>query len=144
MLVSAMLLQVYGISWSDPSAARARQRLECGSLLPLSECRQNRARAADPGYLQGVLAYAYAVALNWSLRPEALPAESVLARGVATAGRALQEDSSISDAWLGRGMVLFFRGRREDLDIARRTRLPDPETRPLVFELDVRDIPPVG
>lgn len=75
---------------------------------------------ADPAFTaaRGRLAYAYGLALNWAYSPEGLPAESVFARGSAAAARALREDSTVADAWLGRALVLFFNGRRQDLDIA--------------------------
>lgn len=73
---------------------------------------------------RGRLAVAYGIALNWSFALEDLPAETLIARGVATAERAIQEDSVASDAWLGHSQVLFFRGRRDDpaaaLESARR------------------------
>jgi TolB-like protein/tetratricopeptide (TPR) repeat protein len=63
----------------------------------------------------GRLAYSYALALNWAYRPGGLPSDSVLARGLAAAEQALRRDSTNSDAWLGLGLVLFFRGTSADL-----------------------------
>lgn len=74
----------------------------------------------DSGFTaaRGRLAYAYGLTLNWAYQPAALPVESLLARGVAAADRALREDSAVSDAWLGRALIMFFDGRHEDLEIA--------------------------
>ena len=71
----------------------------------------------DPSFTaaRGRLSYAYGLALNLSLWPDALQAQSVLTLGAAAAERAIGEDSTVSDAWLGRGLVLFFGGRREDV-----------------------------
>jgi TolB-like protein/Tfp pilus assembly protein PilF len=78
----------------------------------------------------GRLAYAYGLAGNWAFRPYDLPADSVLARGEAAADRALAEDSTVADAWLGRGMVLIVRGRPGDpeqaLEAMRRAVTLDP------------------
>jgi eukaryotic-like serine/threonine-protein kinase len=66
----------------------------------------------------GRLAYTYGLALNWGYRPGGLPSDSVLERGLAAATKAIQRDSTNSDAWLGRGLVLFFRGAAPDLSAA--------------------------
>ncbi len=75
------------------------------------------ALALDGGFTaaRGRLAYCYGLALNWGYQPGGLSVDSVLARGAASAERAIQEDSSVSDAWLGRGLVLFFRGAPADV-----------------------------
>jgi TolB-like protein/tetratricopeptide (TPR) repeat protein len=67
---------------------------------------------------RGRLAYAYGLALNYAYHPGGLTLDSVLARGLYVAGRALAEDSSNSEAWLGRGLVLFLRGQPPDLALA--------------------------
>lgn len=64
---------------------------------------------------RGRLAYTYGVIMNYSYTLEAVPPDSVLARGLAAADRAIREDSTVPDAWLGRGIILFFDGRNEDL-----------------------------
>ena len=51
--------------------------------------------------------YTFYVAFGWTL--PGLPAESLLARGMATADRAVQLDSASSDAWMARGFLLTFR-----------------------------------
>jgi len=64
----------------------------------------------DPAYTaaRARTAYAYAMLLGWGWPHPSLPAESVLARGAAEADRALRQDSASSDAWMARGMLLWF------------------------------------
>ena len=64
---------------------------------------------------RGRLAFAYGLALNWAYRPGGLSPDSILARGLAAASGALHDDSTIADAWLGRGLVLLFRAQPQDL-----------------------------
>ncbi len=63
----------------------------------------------------GRLAYSYALAVNWAYRPSGLSSDSVLARGLAAADKAIRQDSTNADAWLGRGVVMFLRGTSADL-----------------------------
>jgi adenylate cyclase len=67
---------------------------------------------------RGRLADAYGRALNWSFTPGRLSRDSIFARGLAAAERAVHEDSMSAEAWLGRGRVQSFGGRRGDLDSA--------------------------
>lgn len=62
----------------------------------------------------GRLAFAYGLSLNWAYRPGGLPPDSILARGMRLADRAIGRDSSASDAWMGRGAMLLFRGSPAD------------------------------
>ena len=55
------------------------------------------------------LAYAYAQFLDWGWTYPGLPPDSVLARGLAYADRALTQDPDAADAWLARGYLLSFR-----------------------------------
>ncbi len=57
---------------------------------------------------RGRLAYVYGWAVNWSIPLEGLTIEDMRRRGLAMADQALREDSSSSDAWLGRSFLLFF------------------------------------
>ena len=65
----------------------------------------------DPGFSAalGRIAYFYGWVVNWDLPMPGLAPESVVTRGLQFADRALAADSSASDAWLGRGYLLFFR-----------------------------------
>jgi TolB-like protein len=63
----------------------------------------------------GRLAYTYGETLNWGYRVGGLSFDSVLAAGLAVANRATAADSSNSDAWLGKGLVLAVRGSGSDL-----------------------------
>lgn len=67
---------------------------------------------------RGGLAYAYGLALNWSYTPGGLSRDSIYARGLAAAERAVHEDSMAADGWLGRGRVQSFGGRTGDMDSA--------------------------
>ncbi|MFN8572356.1 MAG: tetratricopeptide repeat protein [Gemmatimonadaceae bacterium] len=64
----------------------------------------------------GRLAYAYGLSLNWGYRPGSLPADSVLARGLSVADRAIRRDSLAPDAWMGRGAMLLYRGSVADYE----------------------------
>ena len=64
---------------------------------------------------RGRLAFAYGFVLNWSYQPESLLIDSLLGRAARTTARALHDDSTSSDAWLARSMVLFFGGRNDEL-----------------------------
>jgi TolB-like protein/Flp pilus assembly protein TadD len=65
----------------------------------------------DPGFTAALarIAYGYALFLDWDWDYPGLPAESVLARGLAASERALRQDSATSDAWMARGYLLSFR-----------------------------------
>jgi tetratricopeptide (TPR) repeat protein len=57
-------------------------------------------------------AYAYALYLEWGWAFPGLPTDSLLARGFAAADRALESDSTASDAWMGRAYMLVHRHPR--------------------------------
>ena len=65
----------------------------------------------DPQFAaaQGRIAYAYGWLVNWNLTLPGVARDSLVARGLVFADRALSEDSASSDGWLGRGMLLFYR-----------------------------------
>ena len=64
----------------------------------------------DPTFTaaRGRIAYAYGWAANWDFPMMGVPPDSLVARGLEAADRALREDSMSADAWTGRGMLLFF------------------------------------
>ncbi|MBA2292762.1 MAG: protein kinase [Gemmatimonadales bacterium] len=72
------------------------------------------AAARDPQFAAPMarVAYAYAVALDWSWRLGGLLPEAMIARGLSAAERALAADSTSSDAWMARGYLLSFRHPR--------------------------------
>jgi len=65
----------------------------------------------DSGFTPAVarIAYAYAQFLDWGWAFPGLPPDSVLARGLSYADRALTQDPNAADAWLARGYLLSFR-----------------------------------
>src|SRR5438034_54392 len=65
----------------------------------------------DPGFTRALarIAYAHAQTLYWGSFPEDVPADSVLARGLAAADGALRQDSTSSDAWMARAFLLSYR-----------------------------------
>ena len=92
---------------------RARRAFSVTSLEGLQEAiaALEAALRLDPGFTaaRGMIAYAYGWSVNWDQPIAGVPAESVLARGLAAADRALREDSMSADAWTGHGWLLFFR-----------------------------------
>ncbi|MGH7546978.1 MAG: hypothetical protein ACREMM_02230 [Gemmatimonadales bacterium] len=58
---------------------------------------------------QARIALGYALSLDWSWTPTGLTPDSLLARGLAAADRALRRDSLSSDAWMARAYLLRFR-----------------------------------
>lgn len=68
----------------------------------------------DPGFTRARarLAYGYWTLLNFSWEYQGLPAESLLARGFRAADGALRQDSSSSDAWMARALLLAARNPR--------------------------------
>jgi TolB-like protein/Tfp pilus assembly protein PilF len=80
------------------AVARAIERYEAATRL-------------DPSFTdaQARTALGYALYLDWRWPYAGLPAESLLVRGLAVADRALRQDSSSSDAWMGRGYLRMFR-----------------------------------
>lgn len=64
---------------------------------------------------RGRLAFAYGFVLNWSYQPESLLTDNLFGRAARTTDRAIHDDSTSSDAWLARSMVLFFSGKNEEL-----------------------------
>jgi len=86
----------------------------------------------DPGFTsaRAAIALAYALAINWNWATPEIPPETLLARGLAAAERALREDTLSSDAWLARGGLLMFERPRTFegvLDALRRSVAIDPE-----------------
>src|SRR6266571_1531488 len=65
----------------------------------------------DPGFTRALarIAYAHAQTLYWGSFPEDVPADSILARGLAAADGALHQDSTSSDAWMARAFLLSYR-----------------------------------
>ena len=62
----------------------------------------------DPRFTAALarIAYAHALSMYWGWDVPGVPAESVLARGLAAADRALRLDSMSSDVWMARGYLL--------------------------------------
>jgi eukaryotic-like serine/threonine-protein kinase len=62
----------------------------------------------DPGFTaaHARAAYGYALYLEWGWPYPGLPAESLLARGMAAADRAMAGDSAAADAWMARAYLL--------------------------------------
>jgi TolB-like protein len=58
------------------------------------------------------IGYSYALYLDWGWSYPGLGWDSILARGVAVADRALKLDSSAADAWMTRGYLLSFQNSR--------------------------------
>jgi adenylate cyclase len=71
-----------------------------------------RATAADPLFTRAWarLALAYLLFPGWDWVHPELPTDSLIARGVTAADRALRLDSLSSDAWVARGMALPLSG----------------------------------
>jgi tetratricopeptide (TPR) repeat protein len=65
----------------------------------------------DPGFTRALarISYAYALFLDIGWRYPGLAPESLLTRGLAAVERALEQDSTTSDAWMARGYLLSFR-----------------------------------
>jgi TolB-like protein/Flp pilus assembly protein TadD len=63
---------------------------------------------ADPGFIQPLAraGYTYAMLVGWGWEYEGLPADSLLARGLAAADRAISADPANSDARMARGFLL--------------------------------------
>ena len=68
----------------------------------------------DPGFTAALarIALAYGVHLDWGWPYAKLPRDSLLARGLAAADRAVRQDSATSDAWMARGLLLTFKNPR--------------------------------
>jgi serine/threonine-protein kinase len=68
------------------------------------------ALAGDPAYTQARArsAYAYAQFLDWGWEFPGVPANTVLARGLAASAGALAHDSTAAEAWLARGYLITF------------------------------------
>ena len=62
----------------------------------------------DPRFTAALarIAYAHALSMYWGWDVRGVPPESVLARGLAAADRALRLDSMSSDVWMARGYLL--------------------------------------
>jgi serine/threonine protein kinase/tetratricopeptide (TPR) repeat protein len=68
----------------------------------------------DPGFTAALarIALAYALYLDWGWPYANVPWDSLLARGLGAADRALRQDSATSDAWIARGWLLSFKNPR--------------------------------
>jgi TolB-like protein len=88
------------------------QRTQHGIARAIAE--YEAALRMDPGFTAALsrIAYAYAQYLNWGWAYAGLPPESLLARGLSAADRAIRADSTTSDAWMARGFLLNFRDPR--------------------------------
>ena len=64
----------------------------------------------DPSFTlaRGFIAQAYAPSVNWNWATPDMPADTLIARGLAAADRAIREDSTSPDGWIARGIVLGF------------------------------------
>jgi len=62
----------------------------------------------DPGFTGALAraAYSYALYVEWGWNFPGVPADSLLARGIAAVERALARDSSVADAWMARSLLL--------------------------------------
>ena len=84
----------------------------------------------DPGFTGALAraAYSYALYVEWGWPSPGVAADTLLARGLAAAERALARDSSVADAWMARSLLLEqlaqVAGARE---AARRATTLDPE-----------------
>ena len=67
----------------------------------------------DPSFTgaRGRLAFLYAWSVNWSLPIDGMTNAQIIQRGLELADRALREDSTSSDAWVGRAFALFLSDR---------------------------------
>ncbi len=85
------------------------QRTEAGTARALAE--YQAALRLDSTFASALsrIAYTYALSLVYDWAVPGLPAESLLDRGVAIADRAVRLDSTSSDAWMARGVLLQFR-----------------------------------
>ena len=80
----------------------------------------------DPGFTAALarIALAYGAYVDWGWPHANLSLDSLLARGLAAADRAVRQDSNTSDAWMARGWLLShkrprtFEGVRESLNRA--------------------------
>jgi TolB-like protein len=92
---------------------RAQRAFQVQTLESLQEAiaALEAALRLDPTFAaaRGLIAYAYGWALNWDQPIAGVPADSMVARGLAAADAALRQDSTSADAWTGRGWLLFFR-----------------------------------
>jgi TolB-like protein/Tfp pilus assembly protein PilF len=92
---------------------RARRAFTLQTLESLQEAiaALEAALRLDPTFTaaRGLIAYAYGWAMNWDQPIAGVPADSMVARGLAAADAALRQDSTSADAWTGRGWLLFFR-----------------------------------
>jgi tetratricopeptide (TPR) repeat protein len=68
----------------------------------------------DPSFAaaEARIALGYALYLDWGW-PHALPHDSLLARGLAAADRAIARDSTTSDGWMSRAYLLSFKYPRD-------------------------------
>lgn len=80
-------------------------RTAASAALAIDEYRA--ALSSDPGFTRalGHIAMTYALFVDWGWEYPGVPAESLLARGLAAATEALARDSSDSDTWLALGVI---------------------------------------
>ncbi len=88
---------------------RILTRISPASLGPAIQ-EYEAALRLDPGYTKAraAIAVAYALAINWGWATPDMPAETLLARGLAASERALRENPRSPDALLARGVLLMF------------------------------------
>ena len=74
-----------------------------------------QAARLDPSYADALarVPYAYALFLDWGWVYPALPPDSLIQRGLRATDRALQLDSTSSDAWMARGYLDVFANPRD-------------------------------
>ncbi|MCZ6918324.1 MAG: protein kinase [Gemmatimonadetes bacterium] len=79
-----------------------------GDALSTAVTEYEASSRADPGFIQPLsrVGYAYALLYGWGWEYQGLPPESLQARGMAAADRAIREDPENSDAWMARGYLL--------------------------------------
>lgn len=74
----------------------------------------SEAARLDPTFAlaQGRLAYTHGLLLDWGWSYEGLPPESIMARGLEAAERAIRLDTTIAEAWQARGQLSRLRNPR--------------------------------
>ncbi len=84
------------------------QRNPRGAALAIQE--YTAAIRLDPGFTAALarVAMSYGQILDWDWNYGGHPRDTLLARGLATVVRALQQDSTASDAWMARGYLFSF------------------------------------
>jgi serine/threonine-protein kinase len=88
----------YLTQWTPGAVARGIEEHETAARL-------------DPAFTSAIAraAYGYALYLEWGWAYPGVPPDSLLARGIAAAERALARDSTAADAWMAQGYMLVHR-----------------------------------